>query len=276
MSRVYILLPVHNRKAITAHFIACLCAQTHTDYQLLLIDDGCSDGTAQMVAEQLSGSVILHGNGDLWWAGALQRGYDWIASNSVYDLDLVLIINDDTRIAPDFLATAIALLGEDRAVMLHAQCREEGSDELLDDGVRVDWRRLSFGQVHDSEQVNCLSTRGLFLRVGDFLASGGFHPRLLPHYLSDYEFTIRLQRQGVRPMIDPRLQLWTHRHPPAPSDRGWRHAWRTLLSRRNPSDPRAWLAFVWLSCPWPWKPLCLLRVCLRTLVRFIKMALGRS
>ncbi len=274
MSRVYILLAVHNRKATTARFIECLRDQTHADYQLLLIDDGCSDGTAQMVAEHLPGSVILHGNGDLWWAGALQLGYDWLESNTVDTEDLVLIIKDDSRIRPDFLATAISLLGARHAVMLHAQCREESSDQLLDDGVRVDWRRLRFSQVHDSEQVNCLSTRGLFLRVADFLASGGFRPRLLPHYLSDYEFTIRLRRQGVSPMIDPRLQLSTPRHAPAQPSTGWCAAWRTLFSRRDPLNPRAWLAFALLSCPWPWKPLCLLRVCLRTLVRFIKMALG--
>jgi GT2 family glycosyltransferase len=160
--------------------------------------------------------------------------------------------------------------------MLHAQCREEGSDELLDDGVRVDWRRLRFSQVQDGAQVDCLSTRGLFIRVHDLLASGGFRSAQLPHYLSDYEFTIRLRRQGVRPMIDPRLQLWTRRHAPAASTGGWRAAWQVLFSRRNPSDPRAWLAFVLLSCPWPWKPLCLLRVGKRTIGRFFRLALGWS
>src|SRR3546814_4691694 len=36
-----------------------------------------------------------------------------------------------------------------------------------------------------------------------FKASGGFRPRWLPHYLSDYEFTLRLQRKGVRLAVEP-------------------------------------------------------------------------
>ena len=276
MSRIYIVLPVHNRRRVTERFVDCLCAQTYADYHLLLVDDGCSDGTAQMVVGKVPGSVILSGDGNLWWAGSLQKAYDWLRSHSVDARDLVLIINDDTRIAPEFLATAVELLEEKTAIMLHAQCREEGSNKLLDDGVQVDWPRLRFTQVHQSDQVSCLSTRGLFLRVSDFLASGGFRPGLLPHYLSDYEFTIRLQRQGVKPIIDPRLQLWTHRHVIPQPVTGWRAAWQAMRCRRNPSNLRAWLAFVLMSCPWPWKPLCLLRVFQFASVRFAKLALGRG
>jgi GT2 family glycosyltransferase len=275
MSRVYILLPVHNRKQTTARFIDCLQAQTHGDYRLVLIDDGSTDGSAGMVEQRLPGSVILQGDGKHWWAGSLQLGYDWLRSAAVNADDLVLIINDDTRVEADFIATGISLLGNERGVMLHAQCRDEETDEVLDDGVRVDWRRLCFSQVHDTEQVNCLSTRGLFMRVTDFLASGGFRPRLLPHYLSDYEFTIRAQRQGLSPLIDPRLRLWTQwRSQPAPAT-GLIATWRGLVSKKNPSDPYAWIMFVALACPWPWKPLGLLRVCKRTLVRLVKPVLGR-
>lgn len=276
MSRVYILLPVHNRKATTARFVDCLQAQTHGDFQLVLIDDGSTDGTSRMVGERLPGSVMLQGDGDCWWAGALQLGYEWLQSAAVNGDDLVLIINDDTRFEADFISSALKLLADRQRVMLHAQCRDEQTDELLDDGVRVDWPRLSFTQVHDSKQVNCLSTRGLFMRVADFLAAGGFHPRLLPHYLSDYEFTIRAQRQGIKPMIDPCLRLWTQRHQSvAAAPAGSLAQLRGLFARKNPADPAAWFMFVLLACPWPWKPLNLLRVCMRTVVRIIKLALGK-
>ena len=46
---LYILLPVHNRCDITREFIDCLKAQTFQDYHLVLIDDGSTDGTEQMV-----------------------------------------------------------------------------------------------------------------------------------------------------------------------------------------------------------------------------------
>lgn len=271
MNTIFILLPVHNRKQATARFLDCLRVQSHQVYQLVLIDDGSTDGTARMVEEALPNSVLLHGDGSLWWAGALQLGYRWLASVPADANDLVLIINDDTCFEADFLATAVGLVADRERVMLHAQCHDEQTGDLLDDGVRVSWKTLSFSQVHSTDQVNCLSTRGLFMRLSDFLATGGFRPGLLPHYLSDYEFTIRAQRRGLKPLIDPRLRLQTQRRVAKPSSRDGRFTTlRALFSRKNPADPYAWIMFVVLCSPWVWKPLNLLRVCTRTLLLIVK------
>jgi hypothetical protein len=149
--------------------------------------------------------------------------------------------------------------------MLHAQCRDAQTDAILDDGVRIDWKWLRFSRVGRSEDVSALSTRGLFLRVADFLATGGFRPRQLPHYLSDYEFTIRAKRLGIRPLVDSRLRLWTKQNEGMTSTLGTEAAWQVLFSRKNPLHPRAWIMFVILACPWPWKPTSLLIVGVRSM-----------
>lgn len=271
MSRVFILLPVHNRKDETARFLECLRNQTHSNYQLILIDDGSSDGTADMVVSTLPSSVVLRGDGNLWWAGALQMGYDWLASIAAKPDDLVLIINDDTRFEENFLSTGVLLMGRHQHGMLHARCLDEATNEVLSDGVRVDWRRLTIGPVNDEQQTNCLSTRGLFMHLNDFLATGGFRPNLLPHYLSDFEFTIRAHRQGVRPILDSRLYLWTSRGEAVPvAGNGIIARLKQAFSAKNPSNPRAWLIFVLLCSPWQWVPFNLARVCARTLLRIVR------
>ena len=76
MTKVFILLPVHNRRHITERFIDSLLAQTYNKYQLVLIDDGSTDGTADMVSMKVPPDklTILSGNGTWWWAGSLQQG----------------------------------------------------------------------------------------------------------------------------------------------------------------------------------------------------------
>lgn len=64
-------------------------------------------------------------------------------------------------------------------------------------GVYADLKKLTFRQAKTKDEINCLSTRGLFLRVKDFKKIGGFYPKLLPHYLSDYEFTIRAYKKSL-------------------------------------------------------------------------------
>ena len=60
---IYILLPVHNRREITRDFIDCLVTQTCQNYHLVLIDDGSTDGTDQMVRERVENLTVIRGNG---------------------------------------------------------------------------------------------------------------------------------------------------------------------------------------------------------------------
>ena len=271
MSRVYVLVPVHNRRPTTLRFVDCLQRQTHKNWQLVLIDDGSDDGTAAAVRQVLPGVTILQGDGSLWWAGALQLGYRWLTDGRAQPHDLVLIINDDTTFEPDLLATGAALIGDHPRSMLHAQCRDEGDDELLDDGIGVDWRRLAFRPVHASDEVDCLSTRGLLMTVEGIRRTGGFRPRWLPHYLSDYEFTLRAGRRGIRPLLDPAFFVRSPRKPTAQERAdGLASTVASLFAKNNPVNPAAWFMFALLASPWVYKPWNLMQVGVRTLVRLAR------
>jgi GT2 family glycosyltransferase len=198
MPKVYILLPVHNRKDITSGFAECLAAQTFSDYQLLLIDDGSTDGTAEMVQACIPSTVVLRGSGDWWWAGSLQQGLNWLKASGVKGQAVVLFINDDVRFAPDYLERAISIMAGKQHTLLLSQFGKSGDGRGMETGVTADFSRLSFEIASAPERINCLSTRGLFAYWEDIRAIGDFHPRLLPHYLSDYEYTIRAYRKGFK------------------------------------------------------------------------------
>src|SRR3954466_494295 len=91
---VHVLLPVHNRRAITEEFVNCLQAQCWPKWHLILVDDGSTDGTTELVRARVPSATILEGDGNLWWAGSLQLGYQWLMRHAADD-DIVLIINDD-------------------------------------------------------------------------------------------------------------------------------------------------------------------------------------
>jgi GT2 family glycosyltransferase len=260
---IYILLPVHNRREITRRFVTCLAEQSYRYFHLVLIDDGCSDGTAQMVRDSIAELTVLRGQGSWWWAGSLQQGYLWLKDRPVPGDDLVLIINDDTEVDPDFLENAVALLrGRQRTMLLaRGYCREDGT--LQDAGVHADWRSFTFETTTEPERINCFSTRGLFMKVSDFTALGGFHPGLLPHYASDYEFTIRGYRKGMCMLTDPACRLRLDRQATgstvldAGSLLGSLSLWFSNRSYRN---PLMWSAFIVLSCPRKYQVLNLARV----------------
>ena len=104
---VFVVVPVHNRKAITRKFLSCLAAQTYKRVRLLLIDDGSTDGTAEMVRGVDPAAVILTGDGHLWWSGCMQMAYEWLLSNECNKEDLVFVANDDIMFGPELISSAV-------------------------------------------------------------------------------------------------------------------------------------------------------------------------
>ncbi len=260
---IHVLLPVHDRRAITEQFVRCLLDQTDQDFHLVLVDDGSSDGTTEAVLELLPTTTVIRGDGSWWWAGSLQQAYRWLEGRDLDPSDLVLIANDDTRFDADFLAAGrAALVGRPRSLLL-AQLFDGESGEFIELGVHVNWRRLRLVGAKEPERVNCFSTRGLFMAATDFLELGGFHPRLLPHYMSDYEFTIRAHHRGYALISDPGVRLWLDR-----TTTGIRKVARTsvraylrsTLTKRSVHNPIWWSTFLLLACPRTWLPLNLFRV----------------
>ena len=51
MPRVSVIIPTYNRRDFVREAIASVCAQTYRDFELIIVDDGSTDGTARIVEE---------------------------------------------------------------------------------------------------------------------------------------------------------------------------------------------------------------------------------
>ena len=260
---IYVLAPVHNRRAITERFVRCLAAQTDQGFHLVLVDDGSKDGTAEMVTAIFPSATVIPGTGHWWWAGSLQQARRWLLRQRAQPGDLVLIANDDTSFGPDFLASARRLMGarEKTLLLAHAVSAQTGASTGI--GVKINWKRLAFKPSDDPDEIDCFSTRGLFLRLEDFLALGGFHTVLLPHYLSDYEFTLRAARRGFHLSTDPSVRLVADEVATGirKLDLSSAGAYlRSVISIKATKNPIYWTTFVLLASPRRWLARNLLQV----------------
>lgn len=273
MNKVYILLPVHNRKHITERFMNCLSKQTYRQYQLILIDDGSTDGTLDMVKEYEPSVICIRGNGNLWWGGSLHEGYKWICKNEVNEEDIVMITNDDTEFEETFLEKAVNLLNTMQNTLLLAVNYNREREEIVSGGVEINWRTLSFSDTLDAEKIDCLPTRGLFMFVKDFKRIGGFYPKLLPHYLSDYEYTIRAKKMGYNLRVEESLRIYidisTTGYYDVLSEKNTVTFLKKYFSKKCQSNPITWTMFILLAAPMKWKIPNLLRVWGTTLLKIL-------
>jgi len=260
---LYVIAPVHNRVAVTTRFVDTLVQQTPGKFHLILVDDGCTDGTVAAARSRLGPDrlTVLTGNGDLWWAGALQLAYEHLLSR-VADDDAVMTLNDDMAFEGDFLANGLAALAARPTACIQA-IGVDRSTGTVDRGAVADLVRLRFRAAEPGEAVNCLSTRGLMMSGRTWLSSGGFRPRWLPHYLSDYEFTLRLRRRGTPLAIDERFRCevaFELTGLDQASSRNTRVFLAQTLSNRAKFNPKHWSAFVVMTCPIWIAPVHLVRI----------------
>lgn len=263
IQKIYILLPVHNRCAVTERFIDCLVAQTYSNYHLVLIDDGSTDNTDQMVQAKIKNLTVLKGRGDWWWAGSLQQGINWLERHAVKDQDIVLFANDDITFEADFLQKAVGILDNLDAALLLPYLRDEKTGLPQESGVDADLQKHTFNPASSPDKINCLPTRGLFMRMADLRRIGGFHPRLLPHYWSDYEFTIRAHRKGLKLCTSADLAISLDRDQTGHRSlekAGFVEFFQKCFSKRTVLNPVYHTSFILLASPFSYMPLNVFKV----------------
>lgn len=231
-----------------------------------------------MVHSQIQSLTVIKGKGDWWWAGALQQGYEWLKSQDIQPDDIILMMNDDTQFEDNFLEIGRKILLQNPETLLLALCYSQQTGKLIEAGVKVDWKNLDFQQLAKPEETNCLTTKGLFLKYKDFLRVGGFHPKLLPHYLSDYEFTYRAFRKGLKMMTDESLKLWGDEETSGYHKievQSIAQFFKKFFSIKSPSNPLIWIHLVTLVCPWYWKLSCYILILIRTFRTMLSVLLKK-
>lgn len=245
---IHIVTAVHNRYPITEKFVAACKRQTVKEIHLILVDDGSTDKTDEMVRRELPESTILYGDGNLWWAGGLQKAYDWICENRIPDEDPVLITNDDTVFGDKYLETGIRLLDQHPGTLVAGTGYGLRSGRMLDGIFTHSYVSGSGELLPPDSESNCASTRSLFLRAGDWKKIGGFHPVLLPHYASDFEFTIRAHKKGLRIRSFSELTYQFDEGTTGDNDYE-KMTLKKLFSKRSNSNPFYKISFICLTTP---------------------------
>jgi GT2 family glycosyltransferase len=173
-----------------------------------------------------------------------------------------MFANDDIEFDPDFLLRAVDILGK-RDGMLLPKIFAGNDKKPIESGIEADLRRLSFQVASSPEKINCLPTRGLFMRMWVVRHVGDFYPKLLPHYLSDYEYTIRANKKGIKLYTSNELLISFDKN-----TTGF-HSFKNLpfinrmknyFSKKSAANPVYWTIFILLASPSQHIPWQIIRV----------------
>ncbi len=196
--RVSIVVPAWNAAAFIEKTLATVAAQTFTDYELIVVDDGSSDDT-QLIVDRflkekgLRGRCLKQENKKI--AGARNTGI------RAAEADLVAFLDHDDLWFPDKLARTLAEF--DAHPEADVVCHDEN---IVKDGalVRVShngplvenmYERLLF-------EGNALSPSATTVRKAKLLEAGLFREDPEFNTVEDYDLWMRLARIGRIRFLD--------------------------------------------------------------------------
>ncbi|WP_404288056.1 glycosyltransferase [Glutamicibacter arilaitensis] len=112
---VTVLIPAHNEQASLPHTLRALQAQTFPPRRVVVVADNCTDGTVSVAREH--GVDVFESVGNVHKkGGALNQALEYLLS-TLGDNDCVMVMDADSQIGVEYLATARDRFTSDRALM---------------------------------------------------------------------------------------------------------------------------------------------------------------
>lgn len=271
-SVVYCIIPVHNRKEVTKHCLEYLDAQDYPSIQIVIVDDGSTDGTGEYLARCARRNLtVLKGDGNLWWGGAMRVGMKYVA-DLARDSDYLLMLNDDVHIDPDYVSSMVGCSLANNSAVVGSVQRDEKTREMIGCGYQIDFFSMRISPlvtVDANTTIHAFPGRGLLIPWGCVRKVGYVNSRLFSHYLGDIEYTQRLVESGFKLVASMDSPIYTSSEN-SDSDirrRGWLHR---LFSPRSADNVFYRLAFFTIRGPMVLRFLSLPRFIFLSAGRFLK------
>lgn len=209
MPAASIIITNWNGQKWLADCLESLRRQSYPDFEIILVDDGSTDGSAAWVAEHYPEVRLIRLEQHLGFAGANNVGIR--AAGGRY----IVTLNNDTRADPDWLRELIGGLAAPDIGMVAAQMLVWDRPDTLDSaGIKVDWAGFGWN-LSAGQPANTAACRrdvfgpcaGAALYRREMLEQIGLFDEDFYTYYEDIDLAWRAQRAGWRCLYVPTARV---------------------------------------------------------------------
>lgn len=181
--RISVVIPVHDRRALVGRALRSVLGQLLPPLEIIVVDDGSSDGTADAVREEFPAVTVLGTDATRGVSHARNRGIDHASGEWIAFLD------SDDEWLPDKLQRQVECLSRSHEVPL-----VHGEEIWIRNGVRVNQgrrHRKRGGWIFDDCLPLCvISPSAAMVRRDVLIELGGFDESLPA--CEDYDLWLRI------------------------------------------------------------------------------------
>ncbi|MGT2461426.1 glycosyltransferase family 2 protein [Sinomonas atrocyanea] len=152
ISKVAVLIVVHNRFEMTKACINALIGQGIRPNMIVLVDDGSTDGTESKARSAFPGIHLVRGDGSLYWCGAMAIAEAY--ANEHIDFEFLLWVNNDVALADSALSDLLSVASEHPgAIIAGSMVSSINHSEITYSGFRRNRLRFGFTMYSRIESV---------------------------------------------------------------------------------------------------------------------------
>lgn len=229
--QISIVVPTWNRRDLAVTCLRSLAAQTFRDIEIILVDDGSTDGTAEAVARAFPEVRVLRMPENRGFCRAVNAGIRQASAS------LILLLNNDMTLAVDFLERLAGAAAASDAAMFAPLVLWRDEPETIyaaGDRLRANGRPESIGFREPREGFafpegifGVSAGAGLYRRA--LFDSVGLLDERFVAYFEDSDLSFRARLAGFRAELVPDAVAY-HIGSASIAGRTW---WRTRQCFRN-------------------------------------------
>jgi GT2 family glycosyltransferase len=213
--QVAIVIPVFNPGAVLRECIAGLTRSTYKA-DIVVVDDGSTDGAAQEVASQFPITVVK-GTGDLWWSGGMNVGVQRAIERGATH---VIAMNHDCQVEDRSIELLVQQgLGDSDPVVGSKILDAANRDTIVSVGGFIHRDILQYrgsgeidkGQYDHWRHADWLPGHSLMFSTRTFQQLNGFDTKRFPQYFGDSDFVLRAAALGRPVEVCPGSRVWNDR-----------------------------------------------------------------
>jgi len=216
---IHVVIPVYNRLEYTNLCLERL-SLVNNDINIVVVNDGSTDETKEFLSVNWPHVVVLEGDGQLYWGGAIKIAVDYIESIACPN-DWLITLNNDVMVEPETFTDLVNIATiENRKCLVGALCLDyDSTNKVVKSGTNYLLRMLNVNRhpfvglsaseasSHLPLNVDLLVGRCLLHPVEVFTNVGNYNYELFPHYGADDEFTARAKFYNYKLILDPSNQV---------------------------------------------------------------------
>jgi N-acetylglucosaminyl-diphospho-decaprenol L-rhamnosyltransferase len=175
MRKIFIIIPVFNRINLTQKCLLSLKNQSYNNIQIIIVDDGSTDGTSEMIKKDFPAIVLLSGNGNLWWTGSVNLGLKYAMENCE-DNDFIILLNDDVVVDQNYCEILLNKVIENKdSIIGSIEIKENNTEIIKSGGIKYNWYSAKCTDILKGKNIKSLP-KDLLVNVSTLPGRGVIYP----------------------------------------------------------------------------------------------------